>query len=282
MKVLSPFFTAKKKITESPLSNALIGVVGSKGGVGATTVCVNLAISLAQHFAPEAGSVTLIDSNFHQPDAALQLSCQPKHTISEILARSKSLEPQVIEACKNAIGASAGLDLITPAIDGSAGTIYNLSDLVACLPSLQASSLMTVVDLPRHLDRSLVSLFDQCDMILLVIEPNISSIAATTRWLAAFRDLEYASEKIMLVANRTGSKARLLEQQLLSTFSQNNIAMLPNAFRAMEASQIDGLPVLSLLPKDPYSKAMRDLTGKAILNLALLRQQRATILREEE
>ncbi|MBC7998201.1 MAG: hypothetical protein IAF58_09675 [Leptolyngbya sp.] len=272
----------KKKVSESPLANALIGVVGSKGGVGATTVCVNLATSLAQNLAPDGGFTTLVDANFHQPDAALQLSCQPKHTISEILARAHSLEPQVIEACKNAVGANSGLHLITPAIDGSAGTTYNLSDLVSCLPSLKASSSTTVVDLPRHLDRSLVSLFDQCDIILLVVEPNISSIAATTRWLAAFRDLEYASEKILLVANRMGSKARLLEQQLLSTFSRNSIAILPNAFRAMETAQIDGLPVLSLLPKDAYSKAMRELTDKAILNLVFLRQQRATLLQEEE
>jgi Flp pilus assembly CpaE family ATPase len=216
---------------------------------------------------PSQSPVSLLDANFQQPDAALQLDCRPEHALTELLIRAHTLEPQIVEACKNVVNSCQNLRLITAALDGSAATRHDKGELVACLPSITASSSVTVIDLPRTLDKSLVMLLDLCQVIVLVVEPNISSIAATRRWLEAFNDLEYPAGKIILAANRLGSKARLLETQLSSSFSLYPVVNIPNAFKSIEASQIEGIPSVRRNPRDPYAKSILALSEETLLRL---------------
>src|SRR5438105_3154382 len=47
----------------------VIGVLGVKGGAGATTIAINLAFAMSKRY----GSATLIDANLQQPDTAAML-----------------------------------------------------------------------------------------------------------------------------------------------------------------------------------------------------------------
>ena len=266
MNVLAPLSPPKEAAPRSFKPNGLVGVLGSKGGAGSTTLAVNLSATLARLLANES-PVSLLDANFQQPDAALQLGCQPEHALTELLIRSHTLEPQIIEACKNTIDACQNLRLITAAIDGSAATRHDKGELLACLPLITASSSVTVLDLPRTLDKSLVMLLDLCHVIILVVEPNIASIAATRRWLEAFNDLEYPATKIILAANRLGSKARLLETQLSSSFTLYPVVKIPNSFKSIEASQIEGIPSVTCNPRDAYAKSIMALSEETLKRL---------------
>lgn len=266
MNVLAPLSPPKETVARGIRPNALVGILGSKGGTGATTLAVNLSATLAR-LLPNENPVSLLDANFQQPDAALQLDCRPKHALTELLIRAHTLEPQIIEACKNVVSSCPNLRLITAGMDGSAATRHATGELVACLPSITASSVVTVLDLPRTLDKSLVMLLDLCQVIVLVVEPNIASIAATRRWLEAFNDLEYPASKIILAANRLGSKARLLETQLSNSFSLYPVVKIPNSFKSIEASQIEGIPSVCRNPRDPYAKSLLALSEEAMLRL---------------
>lgn len=264
MNLLAPLSQRRHKTDETLVENAAVGILGSKGGTGATTIAVNLAADLSKSVR-EQFPVCLLDANLQQPDAALYLNCRPEHTLTELISRSHNLEPQTVEACKVTVGQN--LRLISPPVDGSAATRQDKDELSACLPHIARSSSITVVDLPRRLDKSLVMLLDQCQLIVVVVEPNVASIAATRRWLEAFRDLEYPDEKIILAANRLGSKAKLLETQLSSTFERHSLFKLPNAFKAIETSQIEGVACTCANPRDPYARAVSSLSLEVLKRL---------------
>ena len=269
MNLLAPLSQKKRITEESQIAGALVGILGSKGGTGATTLAVNLAADLSRSLRHDA-QICLLDANLQQPDAALYLNCRPENTLCDLLSRSANLELQTIEACKIPIGAGDSLRLISPPVDGSAATRQDKDELSACLPQVAKTSSITIVDLPRRLDKSLVMLLDQCHFLVLVVEPNVASIAASQRWLEVFSDLEYADEKIILAANRLGSKAKLLETQLSSSFERHSLFKIPNAFKAIETSQIEGVAFTCTNPKDPYTKAI------SALSLELLRRMRQT------
>ncbi len=267
MNLLAPLNHKKSRFNEQLATGALVGILGSKGGVGATTLAVNLAADLSRSLKQES-PICLLDANLQQPDAALYLNCRPENTLCDLLSRSANLESQTIEACKIHVDATHNLRLISPPVDGSAATRQDRDELSACLPKIAQSSSITVVDLPRRLDKSLVMLLDQCQLIVLVVEPNVASIASARRWLDVFKDLEYPEEKVILAANRLGSKAKLLETQLSSSFERHSLFKIPNAFKAIETSQIEGVALSFANPKDPYTKAI------SALSLELLKRIR--------
>lgn len=264
MNLLAPLSTKKRRGDEIPVENAVVGILGSKGGTGATTLAVNLAADLSRCLRQHQ-PVCLLDANLQQPDAALYLNCSPENSLTELLSRSRNLEPQTVEACK--ISAGQNLRLISPPVDGSAATRKDKDELSACLPHIAKSSSITLIDLPGSLDKSLVMLLDQCLLIILVVEPNVASIAATRRWLDVFSDLDYPDSKILLAANRLGSKAKLVETQLSSAFERYSLFRIPNAFKAIEASQIEGVAYICANPRDPYARAVSTLSLEVLNRL---------------
>ncbi len=244
-----------KKTPGLNLHNAVIAVLGSKGGVGSTTLSINLAAALGERISDDA--ITLVDANLQQPDAALVLACEPQHSVVELFKRAGSLEDQIIEACRCQLSCTATLKLVTPPLDGSAASQNNLSQLVQIIPAIGSMSNGIVIDLPKNLDRYLVSMLDLANVIVLVLEPNLASIAATKRWLAAFDDLGYPRERVLLAANRLGGKFKFVEEKLFNSFPGYEIASVPNAYSVSESCAIAGAPIVVKYPKDSYAKAMR-------------------------
>src|SRR5687768_3538892 len=71
-------------------SGKLINVLGSKGGIGTTTIAINLAVSL-QEVNPRS-SVVMVDLNLQCGDAALFLDIEPLHTLSDITSDPSRLD----------------------------------------------------------------------------------------------------------------------------------------------------------------------------------------------
>ncbi len=232
---------------------SVIGVLGSKGGVGATTFAVNLATALST----DDGQVVLLDANLQQPDAALMLAASIEYSLVDLIMRSAAVEKKIFEACSTIIPSSNGLRLITPPMDGSAAASCNLSQVAECLQQVAPFAKTFVVDLPKHLDRHLVTTIDMCGFVLLVVEANMASIAASKRWLANFEDLGYQRDKIIIVANRVGGKLKFVEQQLFMSFDGYKILGIANAYSAIEQCSIEGVPIVLKQPRDSYSKCVK-------------------------
>ncbi|HEY7709413.1 MAG TPA: hypothetical protein VIG57_05195, partial [Candidatus Entotheonella sp.] len=70
------------RVSSSDGRGKLINILGGKGGVGTTTLAVNLAVSL-QEINP-ASSVVLVDLNLQFGDVALYLDLEPMYTFGDI------------------------------------------------------------------------------------------------------------------------------------------------------------------------------------------------------
>lgn len=238
------------------MHKSVIGILGSKGGIGATTFAINLACALSmEEKQPER--VVLIDGNLQQPDAALMLAAQTEYSLVDLIKRSDAIEKKVFNVCSTNVSGSNGLRLISPPLDGSAAASNTLSEVVGCLPALTNFANTLIIDLPKHLDRHLVTTLDACDYIFVVLEANMASIAAAKRWLSIFEDLGYAQEKVFLVANRLGGKLKFVEQQLFMSFDGLRISSIPNAYSVSEACSIEGVPIVIKHPREAYSKAIK-------------------------
>lgn len=231
----------------------VVGILGAKGGVGATTLAINLAVALAT-----TRKTTLIDTNAQQPDVALMLGNQPKYTMADLLDRRERLDEKVLQACCETIDIPEGkLDFISPPLDLEEALAMDLRGLADCLPALRRHAGYVVLDLPRQLDSAFMSLSDQCDFIVMVLEPSLTGILAGKRWLSALLDLGITAERIGLAVNRSGGRMKHLEAEIKSTLTVGTRWRLPSAFASLEESCLAGEPALVRLPRDGYSKAVR-------------------------
>jgi pilus assembly protein CpaE len=232
----------------------IVGVLGVKGGVGASTLAVNLgaAMSLA------GTATTVIDANFQQPDIAQLCGQDPVHSLSELMTRSSLADRKLFEACAVELPNSK-LTILSPPLNGEAVGRTNLSLLTECILNIRTFSPFWLIDLPRHLDKHLVTLTDVCDKIVLVFEGTLSSVTASQRWLAYLRALGYGPQQVLCVLNRAGSKYSGVEQQLHACFTDHTVLRIPNASAIIWESETKGTPVLLSQPSHAYSRAVSKL-----------------------
>src|SRR4051812_6781652 len=86
----------------------VFGFVGAKGGVGTTTVAVNVATVLGGAAAP--GRALLMDLHQSSGDAALYLGAEPRFSVADALDNTHRLDPTFMKGLVTP--AAAGLDLL--------------------------------------------------------------------------------------------------------------------------------------------------------------------------
>ena len=72
----------------------IVSVFGMKGGVGATTIAINLAVNLAGH---TKRKVVLVDLNLQLGNAALFLNIKPKYSIVDIAGGIEEIDPVTVK-----------------------------------------------------------------------------------------------------------------------------------------------------------------------------------------
>jgi pilus assembly protein CpaE len=257
-----------KSLLKSPEPNTalkvtpIIGVLGAKGGVGASTTAINLALAYANIY----GGCTLVDANLQQPDLAAFLDLHSPYSLVDLVNRHSPADADVLGTCTAGISeTSPNCRLLAPSRTGDAYLHTTLTAVCQCIGNLRASSSSWIVDLPKHLDKHLVAAFDLCDQILVVFEPTLVAVNSVHRWLNVLNQLEYPQAKVSLVLNRAGGRIKGVEEQVGKVFSGLPVTRLPNSYELLEKLSAIGEPALARHAREPYGVAITALAQATAL-----------------
>jgi pilus assembly protein CpaE len=237
-----------------------IAVLGAKGGVGTTSIAINLAIAIASG----RMRTTIIDAHLQRPTLVHLLGTEPQHTLLELVDRRTHLDESLFRACTAEVDHLLPVRFISPPLNGSGGVKTNLTELTEVFERIRSYSDVWVIDVPPNLDRHLVTMLDCCSKIALVFEATVAGVATCRRWLEVFKELGYDDKKVICVLNRAGSKFRAVEDQLNEVFADQKLFKIPNSAQLLWQSSTRGIPSLLLQPKSPYARSIIKVAQAAV------------------
>ncbi len=220
----------------------VIAVTGSKGGVGATTLAVNIALAAAA-----TAHVILID---FEPggEAAIHLGLEPAQTIDDLLSGdSESIDVARVEAALTAH--ASGLRLLAAAdqpVDPSHATVL-LNHLLGLCD-------VCVFDLGDGLSPAARTIVQRSNQVVVATDSDRAALTHANKLMHTLSELGVSSNIVKIVwINRLGAPVDIAQAAIRSMLGHDPIATIGPASEAMYVAMEQARPLVLAHPDDPVA-----------------------------
>ena len=179
----------------------VVAVFSPKGGVGRTTIAVNLGVAAASSLGKKT---VVMDASFQFGDVGVLLNLNPKNkSIAEVIADLDHETPETIEGW--VIGHSSGVKVLLAPPGPEQAELITPTVVKRVLELLRASHDLVIVDCTASFNETTLAVLDAADSILTVLSLEITSIKNMRLFLEVAEQLGYDRNKVRLVLNRADS-----------------------------------------------------------------------------
>jgi len=176
----------------------IIAVMGTRGGVGTTTISLNLSGIIAE----QSGKPTaLVDIDPQEGSIALQLDIEPSRGLREALERPDRIDSLFIERVMTKPLKNLSVLSAEESLQDSL-TIHNAA-ADALLKELRGKFSVIILDMPRYLNAFSKQCLKQADAVVLVTELTLLSLRDAMRLSDMMRE-SLKMKPPLIVANRIG------------------------------------------------------------------------------
>jgi pilus assembly protein CpaE len=154
----------------------LVAVYSPKGGVGTTTVAVNLALAIGARM-PDASAV--VDLTPMGGAVATHLDIRPKLTIADLMRDSQGLISPEILRTTYLTRHERGVLVLAGSPAPSAAPLMSGDEATRILEGLLAAVPNVVADLGSHLDERVLASLEAADDVVVVVTPDFPTLKAT-------------------------------------------------------------------------------------------------------
>ncbi len=186
---------------KKPDTAELVIITGARGGVGCSTLAVNLAWILSEEM---KHSVALIDLDIHFGSEALALDIEPSPGLREALKNPARIDSLFVTSAL--VKASERLYVMGSEEPLDEEIVPDPAAISVLLSEIKSRFQYVIVDLPRNMVRLFDAAIPDCGKILLVSDLSLSGIRDTVRLMAKIKQIN-AKADIRVIANRIGDAA---------------------------------------------------------------------------
>ena len=230
----------------------LIAVAGAAGGVGTTSIAVNLGCALAQK---ETNSVTLVDLDLCLGDADVQLDAIPEYTLIDVSQNVTRLDFALLK--RSLTKHSSDLYLLPRPVQLEDVPRITSEDIQRVIGLLRASFSHVVLDLSKSYNPIDMIALEMATDILLVIQLDLPCLRNVVRLMASFKEMSDLADKISVVVNRVGlEEGQITLKKAEETIGREIFWQLPNDYRTMIEVCNNGVPLVQQAPKAGITHAM--------------------------
>jgi pilus assembly protein CpaE len=244
-------------ITAPPpaLRGSVIVFVHGKGGVGTTTLAVNVATARTG----DGASTLLIDLNLQFGNAAMFLDLHPRYTVADLarLGTASVTDEQFAEFLTDH---QSGLQILAAPLSPEEGALVGVGVVQQAIDLARNHRHAVVIDLPSTLDEATLAAIDTADVVCVVTAPHLAALRATTDLLATLSRIGKSKEQTIVACDRIRPKG--IEDAACAKFLKRKIDfVVPYAEEADAAADL-GVPYVMLEKPDRTSRTLKQLGAR--------------------
>ena len=234
----------------------IINVIGAKGGVGTTTVAVNLAASLAEK--KEVKSVALVDMNMLFGEVPLFLEIKPKHDLTEITKQVSRLDNTFL---MNALSKSSAGVYVLPSprhFDHNDALDPKVMDRILELMSRMFD--YVIIDGGHPLNPMFLKLLATSDTVLLTAVLTLPCLTNIDKLLRSLLNLGYPVDKLIkVVMNRYIKSSEISLDDAENGINKKIFWTIPNDYRTTLTAINQGKALSQIAKNAAITKSFKDL-----------------------
>ncbi len=228
-----------------PRGSQVIAVAGSTGGVGTTSLAVNLACAMAKE---EINSVALVDLDLCLGDADVQLDTIPEYTLVDVAQNVDRLDFSLLK--RSLTKHSSGIYLLPRPVQLEDIALITAENVQRVLGLMKASFSHLVIDLSKSYSPVDLAALELASVILMVTQLDLPCLRNMVRLLASFKEMEGIIDKVKVVVNRAGlENGQITLKKAQETIGKEIFWQLPNDYRTMIEVRNNGIPLIEQAPK---------------------------------
>ena len=239
------------KNVEQKKAGKMLAFFGGKGGVGTTSIAVNLAAALLN--LPTKPSVVLVDVNQHGGDLPIYLDLQPNHSFRDIASDLTRLDHafliRVLTKCEN------GLQVLASGYDDLSTGRLSPACVEKTLALLESSFDYIILDCGHVLDLTTKKTLEIADLIFVTSALMVPVVHRTKRILELLRGSGFPPQKICLVMNRYLSAEKDVLQETEDILKQKAHWLVPNDYPSVSQAVNSGKSIIETAPKSSVGKS---------------------------
>jgi pilus assembly protein CpaE len=231
----------------------VVTVFSPKGGSGKTVLATNLAVAAAR----SGVNTLLLDFDLQFGDSALTLGVTPRATIADLVASSGEIDGDKLEAFV-ATEPLTMLSVLPAPQRPEEADVVGHAELSAVLDAARSSYSLVVIDTGPLFDAAMLAALDYTDRLLLVCNPEVTSLKNVRIGIETLDRLGFAHERLSLVANRIGAAGGVDRKDIEHALDSEIAYVLPDDHEVPSAVN-RALPIVLSDASSPFTRAVTEL-----------------------
>ncbi|RME12834.1 MAG: response regulator [Ardenticatenia bacterium] len=249
---------ARGEATTATRGATITAVFGAKGGVGATTLAVNMALALQQQ--NPSARVALVDADLQFGDVSVFLNLEVTRTLRDLAESIEDADTQFLHDIS--VTHSSGVKVLLAPLTPVDAELVTPDVFVKLFELLRSEYDYVLVNTRTSFHEPVLTILDHADKILLVMTTEIPAIRNTKNFFELGEQLGYDESKIELVLNRYDVRSGIKPEAIQASIRHALLAVIEADERVAVDALNKGIPFVLNQQRTPIAQGVLGLAKR--------------------